>query len=137
MVMVDSSIWIELFRKDGDLLTSLAVEDLLEEMQATFCGVIKVEVLGGARPNERVTISNLFSLVPYLPMPEPGWDDVVKFQWIAKKAGLTIPWSDAVIATLAQKNGCRVYARDRHFDALGEHGLIELYSPGPGGSFTA
>ncbi len=136
MILIDSSVWIELFRKKGDLLTSIAVENILEEMQACFCGIVKLEVLGGARDPEKVTISNLFSLVPYVPQPEQLWDEVIRFQWAVRKTGLTVPWSDAVIATLANKHGHSVYARDRHFEALAASGLVKLYTPGPGGSYT-
>ena len=136
MVLVDSSVWIELFRKNGDLYTGIAVENLIEEMQACFCGFVKLEVLGGARDNEIATISNLFSLVPHIPHLEPTWDETVKFQWKARKSGLNIPWSDAVIATLANKHGHRVYARDKHFKSLSDLGLIALYTPGYGGSYV-
>lgn len=136
MVLVDSSVWIELFRKNGDLYTSVAVENLVEEMQACFCGIVKLEVLGGARDNEKTTISNLFSLVPYIPHPETTWDETVKFQWKVRKSGFSIPWSDAVIATLASKHGHRIYARDKHFTAMADLGLIDLYTPGYGGSYV-
>lgn len=135
MVLVDSSVWIELFRKKGDLFTSVAVENLIEEMQACFCGIVKLEVLGGARDDEKTIISNLFSLVPYVPQTEAIWDDVIRFQWLVRKRGLTIPWSDALIAVIANKNGHRIYSRDRHFDALAEMGLIKPYAPGYGGSY--
>lgn len=136
MVLIDSSVWIELFRKKGDLFTSIAVENVIEEMQACVCGIVKLEVLGGARDNEKTTISNLFSLVPYIPQPETTWDETVRFQWQARKKGLNIPWSDAVIASLAKKHGHRIYARDKHFNALADLGLIELYTPGYGGSYV-
>lgn len=135
MVLIDSSVWIELFRKKGDLFTSIAVENLIEEMQACFCGIVKLEVLGGARDEEKAVISNLFSVVPYLPQSEAIWDEVVRFQWAVRKRGLTIPWSDALIAVIANKNGHRIYARDKHFDALAELGLTQPYTPGYGGSY--
>jgi len=136
MVLVDSSVWIELFKKKGDLFTSIAVENIVEEMQACFCGIVKLEVLGGARENEKATISNLFSLVPYIQQPEATWNETVSFQWKVRKCGLNIPWSDAVIATLANKHGHRIYARDKHFTALADLGLIALYTPGYGGSYV-
>jgi len=135
MVLVDSSVWIELFRRKGDILTSLAVGTLVEEMQACFCGLVKLEVLGGARDDEKTVISNLFSLVPYVPQTEAIWDEVIRFQWRVRKRGLNIPWSDALIATVANKHGHRIYARDKHFDALAEMGMVQPYIPGYGGSY--
>jgi predicted nucleic acid-binding protein len=93
-------------------------------------------VLGGAKGAERVTISNLFTLVPYLPQTEAVWEEAVRFQWLARQKGITVPWSDALIATLAQKNKLRIYARDKHFEALAAVGLASLYIPGPGVRYT-
>jgi predicted nucleic acid-binding protein len=67
MVLVDSSVWIELFRKKGDVMVSLALENLIEEMQACFCGIVKLEVLGGARDDEKTVVSNLGLIQPYTP----------------------------------------------------------------------
>ena len=137
MVLVDSSIWIEAFRRQGDLLTSLALENLVEEGKAAYCGIIKLEVLGGARELERKILTNFFSLIPHIPQNEIHWDDTVRFQWICRGAGITIPWSDAVIATHAQKKGLQLYAKDKHFDSLEELGLLSLYRPGPGGAYVS
>lgn len=137
MVLVDSSVWIELFRKKGDLFTTIAVENLIEEMQACFCGIVKLEVLGGARDDEKTLISNLFSLIPYVSQTEAIWDEVIRFQWGIKKRGLNIPWSDALIAVVANRSGHRIYSRDKHFDSLADMGLIKPYTPGYGGSYSA
>ena len=136
MVLVDSSVWIELFRKKGDVVTSLAVENLIEEMQACLCGIVKLEVLGGARDDEKTVIANLFSLVPYIQQTDAVWDEVVRFQWRVRKHGLTIPWSDALIAAIANRNGHRIYSRDKHFDSLASLGLVVPYIPGYGGSYS-
>ncbi len=135
MVLVDSSAWIELFRKKGDVIVSLALENLIEEMQACFCGIVKLEVLGGARDDEKTVISNLFSLLPYLPQTEGVWDEAIRFQWRVRKHGLNIPWSDVLIAVVANRNGHRIYSRDKHFDTLANLGLIQPYTPGYGGSY--
>ena len=57
MVLVDSSVWIEALRRDGRLDVKLALEGLLEEYEASWCGPVKLEVLGGARPQERAMIA--------------------------------------------------------------------------------
>ena len=48
MVLVDSSVWIEALRRDGRLEVKLALENLLEEYEAAWCGPVQIEVLGGA-----------------------------------------------------------------------------------------
>ena len=55
MVLVDSSVWIEALRRDGNVHVKVALESLLQEYEATFCGPVKLEVLGGARKQDRQT----------------------------------------------------------------------------------
>ena len=53
MVLVDSSVWIESLRRTGRLEVKVALEALLEAYEAQFCPPIRLEVLGGARKEDR------------------------------------------------------------------------------------
>ena len=48
MVLVDSSVWIEALWREVNVHVKLALEALLEEYEAAWCGPVKLEVLGGA-----------------------------------------------------------------------------------------
>ena len=75
MVLVDSSIWIEGMRREGALEIKIALEALLEAYEATLCGPVKMEVLGGARREELAGIQYFFSLMPYYPFNEKIWEE--------------------------------------------------------------
>lgn len=137
MVLVDSSVWIEALRKEGRLDTKVALEALLEEYEAAWCGPVKLEVLGGARAKERQILEAQFSCIPYLPMNDAQWDSVKSLAWRLRDRGCTVPWNDIVIASLAAKTGSRVFAVDRHFEMMRDAGAgILLYEPGYGGAFN-
>jgi predicted nucleic acid-binding protein len=53
-----------------------------------------------------------------------------------RDAGLTVPWNDLLIATLAVRTGFRVFAKDKHFDAMAQVPGFTLYAPGYGGSYA-
>ncbi len=53
-----------------------------------------------------------------------------------RSKGLTIPWNDALIATITLGQGCRVFAIDKHFTAMAPHLGLRLYEPGYGGIFN-
>ena len=53
MVLVDSSVWIEAIRRAGRLEVKVGLEGLLDEYAAAWFGPVKLEVLGGARAQER------------------------------------------------------------------------------------
>ena len=136
MVLVDSSVWIEALRRDGRLDVKLALENLLEEYEAAWCGPVKLEVLGGARVQERKALEEQFSCIPYFPMTDTAWDLAKNLAWRLRDKGCVTPWNDVLIATLSVKADCRIYAVDKHFQMMYESGAgIRLYQPGYGGKY--
>ena len=136
MVLVDSSIWIEAARKDGDLTAKVALEALLEHYEAALCSPVRLEVLGGARRVERRRMESYFASLPYIPLEEADWANAVRSSWSLRDAGMTIPWNDILVATASVRWKYRVYARDDHFDAMRSILGLELYEPGPGGAYA-
>ena len=137
MVIVDSSVWIEAFRREGRLDVKVALENLLDEYEATWCGMVKLEVLGGARPHEREKMEVHFSCIPYLPMKDAAWDAAKKLAWRLRDKGCITPWNDILIAALAFEAGCRIYTVDKHFEMMRDAGAgILLYQPGYGGAYN-
>jgi predicted nucleic acid-binding protein len=136
MVLVDSSVWIEALRRDGNVHVKLALEALLEAYEATWCGPVKLEVLGGARAQERKALEEQFSCIPYLPMRDAEWEAAKNLAWRLRDKGCTVPWNDILIATLARHAECRLYSVDKHFNLMYENGAgIVLYEPGYGGKY--
>jgi len=136
MVLVDSSAWIESLRRQGDMRVKLAVEGLLEAYEAQWCSPIRLEVLGGARMEERARLGEHFSVIPYRPCREDDWDRAVALAWRLRGRGLTVPWLDVLIAAIAIHDGTRLYAIDAHFKEIANHSGLMLYRPGYGGSFN-
>ncbi|MBM3833813.1 MAG: PIN domain nuclease [Verrucomicrobia bacterium] len=136
MVLVDSSVWIEAGRRDGKLEVKVALEALLEEYDAVWCGLVKLEVLGAARSEERKRLDAYFECIPCKPMPEVGWEFATQCARRLRDRGLTIPATDILIASLAVTWQCRVYAIDQHFDLMAPVLELQLYRPGYGGKFN-
>jgi predicted nucleic acid-binding protein len=135
MVLVDSSIWIPNLRRDGPLEIKVAVEALLEEQQAAWCGPVKLEVLGGVREELRRKLEFWFDVIPYREMRDGHWDAAKRNAWRLRDEGLTVPWNDVLIATLALDWQMRVYAHDAHFAAMAPLLGLSLYVPGYGGRY--
>jgi len=136
MVLVDSSAWIESLRRDGDMSVKLAIEGLLEAYEAQWCAPVRLEVLGGARLDERAKLGRMFAVVPYRPSREDDWDRAVALAWRLRTRGLTVPWLDVLIASIAIHDGVRLYAVDHHFQEIARHTGLLLYRPGYGGSYN-
>ncbi len=135
MVLVDSSIWIEALRREGRIEEKVGLECLLDEYEAMWCGPIKLEVLGGARQQERKRLRGYFDSIPYRSMRDPDWDFAVENYWRLRDAGHTLPFNDVLIGSLSLRWICRVYARDRHFEIMRDVLGVRLYRAGYGGKF--
>jgi len=136
MVLVDSSAWFEGFRKNGRLEVKLALEGLLDAYEAQWCSPVRLEVLGGARKDERLRLGRHFSVIPYRPTREDDWDRAIALAWKIRDGGLTIPWLDVLIAAIAIHDQVRLYAIDDHFEKIAEGNDLRLYRPGYAGMFT-
>lgn len=136
MVLVDSCVWIRANQPGGDLMAKVALETLLEEDEAAFCGPVRLEVLGAMRREGRSRFDAFFSLVPHLAMTDAMWDDAVRVgRVLADQARVTLPWNDVLIAAIALRHQVRVYTLDAHFQTLASHAGVKLYRPGPGGAY--
>ena len=136
MVLVDSSVWIEAIRRAGRLEVKVGLEGLLHEYEAAWCGPVKLEVLGGARAEDRKRLEEWFACIPYRAMTESDWDQAKEKYWILRDQGQTLPWSDVLIGSLALIWDCRVYAIDRHFEVMRDILGLRLYQPGYGGKYA-
>jgi predicted nucleic acid-binding protein len=136
MVLVDSSVWIEAARRGGSMDVKCGLEGLLEEFQAGLCGLVWMEVLGGARGTERSRMRSYFAVLPRLPTEEAAWNEASLAAATLRDHGLTIPWSDVLVATLALMQGIRVYAHDGHFNRMAPVLGLQLYEPGYGGRYV-
>lgn len=136
MVIVDTSAWIAFFRRDGDPRTKLAMKTLLDEYEAALCGPVEMEFLGGAFPHERLKIQAWFDIIPYVANDQKLWRIAATTFATLRAKGVTAPWNDILIATIATETNLRVYALDHHFDAMAEILPLRLYQPGYNGGFT-
>jgi predicted nucleic acid-binding protein len=136
MVLVDTSIWIEAARREGDLSCKVGLEGLLEAAEAMYCGPVGLEFLGGARVQDRERLTAYLACVPYKAIEDGAWEFAKECAWRLRDKGQTIPWNDILIGSLALRWTCRVYARDQHFEVMRDVLRIRLYQPGYGGSYN-
>jgi predicted nucleic acid-binding protein len=136
MVIVDTSAWVEFFRHQGNLAVRLAVRGLLNEYEATLCGPVELEFLGGALPHERNRLQAWFNVLPYARNDQKIWRKAADLYSRMRSEGITVPWNDSLIASISLDQKCRIYAVDKHFTAMAPILGLSLYQPGYGGSYT-
>lgn len=136
MVLVDSSVWIESLRQTGRLEVKYGLRGLLDAAEAQWCSPVRLEVVGGAREQDRTGIDRFFSVIPYRRSTEKDWELAVALGWRLQERGFTFPWMDILIAAIAGRDGTRIYSIDGHFVRIAEVTGIGLYEPGDGGAYN-
>lgn len=135
MVLIDSSVWIEALRRNGRLDVKVALESILEAYEAQLCAPARLEVMGGARKQERRSLGFYFSVIPYRPLTPEDWERAIALAWRLRDRGITVPWMDVLIAAIAIHDGTRLFTIDAHFEQIVQAAGLLLYHPGLGGSF--
>ena len=136
MVLVDSSVWIECARRGGAEDFRVGLQNLVAADEAVICGPILMEVLGGARLEDRPGLATGLGYIPQREIEDGAWDFALHCGWRLRDHGHVLPWSDILIGSLSLQWGCRVYAVDPHFEAMREAIGVRLYRPGEGGSYV-
>jgi predicted nucleic acid-binding protein len=126
MILVDTSVWIELLRgKRRPLVT----EDELLEFAA--CGPVVQEVLQGLRPGiDSEAFRFAFEAVPLLsdPIPIRLYTAAAGIYQLGRRRGFTVRSSvDCLIAAIAIENGVPVWHRDRDFAAISQYTALEAF----------
>jgi hypothetical protein len=120
VVLVDTSVWVEVFRKS----TRLHLDSIVDFDEVVTCLPVVQEVLQGFRAEPAFTRARQAMLA--LPIVEaPLGGDVflhaVDLYRAARRTGLTVRTSaDCVIAACAIRNHLEVLHVDRDFDVLAQ-----------------
>lgn len=130
MILVDTSVWIEVFRKQRPL----DLESLVAFDEVVVCLPIVQEILQGIRDeaNYRVARDALLSM-PILesPVGEDIFMEAAQLFRTARRAGLTIRSGvDCLIAACAIRHDIAVLHRDRDFTALAKVSALKASQVG-------
>ncbi|AYO31344.1 PIN domain-containing protein [Biomaibacter acetigenes] len=118
-VLIDTSIWIEYFRGNSEITN--IVDLLIDEDRAVIVGPVISELIQGVKDKTKAEelITNIKAL-PYIDIRKSDWIDIGLFSFRLRKKGLTIPFTDTIIAAVAIKYHLSMYSIDKHFDYIEE-----------------
>lgn len=115
MVLVDASAWVEFLRKGGDAPTGRRVAELLDGDQAALCGTVEMEILQGLRERDARRVQALLSVVHFVETRRADYQAAGARLRELRASGLTVPASDALIASVAIRAGLPLLTVDAHF----------------------
>ena len=118
MVLVDTSVWIEVFRRPA----RIDLDDVVEFDEIVTCLPVVQEVLQGFVDERGFQIAReAMHALPVVesPLPVSVFDEAVGLYRAARRAGVTVRSGvDCLIAACAIRHGLSILHADRDFDAL-------------------
>lgn len=118
-VVIDSSVWIRIFRESVAEDLAKEVDLLLGEKRVAIVPIINLEVLSGASTTQDFfNLKQSFYGLKWFRFNDEIWDISAKWAFELRSAGTSVPLADILIAVTSYKNGALVLHADKHFDII-------------------
>ncbi len=114
VVLVDSSVWIQLMREGRDPVQILV--ERAKTCDLATCGMVRLEVLRGIiRRRVRDAVEEFMNVMINVPADHRIWETAAREAWQLDRRGIRLPAQDLVIAACAQRIEAMVLTFDSHF----------------------
>ncbi len=126
MILIDTSAWIEFFRRRGDPRTKARVHDCLGIGEGAYTCPIRFELILGARPEEADDVLTGLGLAKRIVLSSAHWDAAAALAAQTRVSGIQIPVIDLLIAVVAVRGKHPLLTQDSHFTLLRKKFLPKL-----------
>jgi len=126
MTLIDTSAWIEFFRKSGSRETKTRVATMIELGEAAYCGPVEFELLTGARASERKAVESALAFSNSLDFPRACWRLAADIEYSVRRKGVTVPRDDIFVAAAAKHHDVPLYTTDPHFSLIIQKGNVSI-----------
>jgi len=128
--LVDTSAWLFALRKDANPEVKSRLDTLLRDDVVVITGIIKLELLGGTRTRKEFSrLKSRLDALHYVPMEEPLlWDLAYEMAFDLRRKGVTVPYTNILMASAAIKEDIILLHADVHFDQVARHSKLRVES---------
>jgi len=125
-VLVDTSVWIEFFRKK-DPYYGIVLE-LMDDDRICCIGLIFAELMQGAKSEKELnTIKEFLHVFDFLPESIDIWEDAGELSFVLQRKGVTVGLSDCYISVITKSANATLLTLDKHFSAIQKETVLNLY----------
>ena len=129
LFLVDTSAWILALRKDFSPVLKDRIGLLLKENAVATTGIVKLELLGGTKAEKefqrlKTRLDALHTVECSLTL----WEKAYRLAFKLRRKGITVPFTDILIAACALKIGATIIHVDAHFDLLHKPSELKVES---------
>ena len=128
-ILVDTSAWIEFFRKKESSI-SLIVREYLKLNQACYAGPIAVELFQGAKTSKEVeVIDQLLETIHYVEITRSHYHHAGQISHKAARSGKLFSIVDLILAVVAHDEELKLLSLDTHFKEISRFCPLLLETP--------
>ncbi len=128
-ILVDTSAWIEFFRRKESSI-SLRLREYLKLNQACYTGPIAVELYQGAKTNKEVeVIDQLLQTIHYVDISRSHYHHAGQISHKAARSGKIFSIVDLILAVVAADEDLKLLSLDTHFKEISHFCPLLLETP--------
>lgn len=128
-ILIDTSAWIEFFRKKDSPISS-RLKEYLKLNQACYAGPIAVELYQGAKTRREVElIDQLLETIHYVDITGSHHHHAGEIGRRAARSGKIFSTVDLILAVLAHDEKLRLLSLDTHFKDISHFCPLSLEAP--------
>jgi hypothetical protein len=118
LVLVDTSVWIEYFRRKDELIEK-EMDGLLRSEAVATAGLILAELRRGCRtPNQVRLMLDAMEPLVYLEIDRTSWIKAGEIAAEADAHGYKLEVGDCLLAALVLRERCSLFTLDRDFSHI-------------------
>lgn len=118
-VLVDTSIWVDYFRKGDSCPDTPLLGRLLKDGLVCVNGLIRAELLSGtASRREFDALETGLSALTFLDDPPGQWEEVAQARFRLARKGFSASIADLLVAVCAARHQKALWTRDRAFEKI-------------------
>ncbi len=122
MILVDTSAWIDSFKKTGNQELKEFMRQSIVSGLAVTSPIVILELLQGCRSvEERDALKIKLESLDILSITLSVWEQAYELGFSLRRKGLTIPTVDLIIAALVIENKSLLLHHDEHYEMIVSH----------------
>lgn len=120
--LIETSVWVSIMRTKPVQPLALRVQELLQSEPVATTGMIRLELMGGARTrSEFDKLAFVTGGLEQLGDDDRTWLRAARLAFALRRQGVSVPNSDILIAAVAIENGATLVHADAHFELIARH----------------
>jgi predicted nucleic acid-binding protein len=115
-LLIDSSVWVEVARKNGDESLNAELAELLRSGRTAMTWPVWMELHQGAKgKRDEENLRGWREVSHWLDFDDACWNEAAKIARACLQAGVNVPFGDVLVSACARRYGVKLFERDRHF----------------------